>query len=210
MIETRINQIKEAVGSLREFISQMGEPLSEENQVMLAKVLEHAGNRIKELRQPTFESNIPSDTGLLWNIAGGNADVFVDYLKSVPDPALNALLQNPTQLQNIIRRLEENQPQQRNRESDGVQQSPIQSSNVWGFNYDQNSNKLLVKFNEGGIYEYNNVPRHIFELFRRGAVPAKTEGQNNYGKWWKGKEPSIGAALAELIKKGGYPYQKVA
>lgn len=90
------------------------------------------------------------------------------------------------------------------------------SSNVNSFGYDEKTGKLRVKFQgdypqqNGPVYEYGGVPKDIFELFRRGAVPARTDGQNRWGKWWKGKVPSVGASLYTLIKGGGYPYQKVA
>jgi len=90
------------------------------------------------------------------------------------------------------------------------------SSNIHSFGYDPESGRLLVKFQGNGaagagpVYGYGGVPKVIFELFKRGAVPARTDGQNKWGKWWKGKFPSAGAALYTLIKEGGYPYQKLS
>jgi hypothetical protein len=89
------------------------------------------------------------------------------------------------------------------------------SSNVHSFGYDPENGKLMVKFQgkypqeNGPVYSYGGVPQVIFELFRKGAVPARTDGQNKWGKWWKGKVPSLGASLYTLIKNGGYPYQRV-
>jgi hypothetical protein len=90
------------------------------------------------------------------------------------------------------------------------------SSNVEGFAYDPKTNRMMVRFlgkhpnRNGPIYAYENVPPVIFELFRKGAVPARTDGQNKWGKWWKGKTPSMGASLFTLIKNGGYSYQRLA
>jgi KTSC domain-containing protein len=90
------------------------------------------------------------------------------------------------------------------------------SSNVHSFGYDQDNGKLLVKFQgdypqeNGPVYAYGGVPKEIFELFKRGAVPARTDGRNKWGEWWKGKVPSLGASLYTLIKGGNYPYQRVA
>jgi hypothetical protein len=90
------------------------------------------------------------------------------------------------------------------------------SSNVEGFAYDDNSNRLYVRFlgkhpnRYGPVYQYENVPANIFEIFRRGAIPAKTDGKNKWGHWWKGKYPSMGAAMYHLIRAGGFPYQQVA
>ncbi len=95
-------------------------------------------------------------------------------------------------------------------------QEAMPSSNVEGFAYDDKSGKLLVRFlgdhpnRNGPVYSYSGVPREIFDMFQKGAVPARTNGQNKWGKWWKGKVPSIGASLYTLIKSRGYPYQKIA
>lgn len=90
------------------------------------------------------------------------------------------------------------------------------SSNVEGFSYDDENNRLYVRFlgdypnRNGPIYSYENVPPVIFELFKRGSVPARTDGKNKWGTWWKGKVPSIGASVYGLLKLGGFPYAKVA
>lgn len=90
------------------------------------------------------------------------------------------------------------------------------SSNVEGFAYDPKSNRLLVRFlgkhpnKNGPIYGYDKVPPQIFDLLRKGAIPARTDGKNKWGKWWKGKVPSFGASVFTLIKNGGYNYSRVA
>jgi KTSC domain len=89
------------------------------------------------------------------------------------------------------------------------------SSNIHSFGYDDKSGRLLVKFQgeypreNGPVYAYGGVPKVIYDLFRKGAVPARTDGQNKWGRWWKGKVPSLGASLFTLIKNGGYPYQRL-
>lgn len=95
-------------------------------------------------------------------------------------------------------------------------QESYPSSNVNSFSYDEDSGKLFVKFQgdypqqNGPVYQYTGVPKQIFELFKRGAVPARTDGKNKWGRWWKGKNPSMGSSMYTLIKQGGYPYMKVA
>lgn len=90
------------------------------------------------------------------------------------------------------------------------------SSNINSFGYDEDTGRLLVKFQgdypqeNGPIYGYGGVPKQIFDLFKKGAVPARTDGQNRWGKWWKGKVPSMGASLYTLIKEGGYPYERLS
>jgi hypothetical protein len=92
---------------------------------------------------------------------------------------------------------------------------PFPSSNVHSFGYDDKTGRLLVKFQgdypdqNGPVYGYEGVPKNIFELFRKGSIPARTNGKNDWGSWWKGKVPSLGASLYTLIKGGGYPYQRL-
>lgn len=94
--------------------------------------------------------------------------------------------------------------------------SGMPSSNVDGFSYDDKNNKLFVRFlgdfpnREGPIYSYDGVPPVMFELLRKGAVPARTDGKNKWGKWWKGKVPSLGASVYTLLKMGAFPYKKVS
>lgn len=121
-------------------------------------------------------------------------------------------------LQNILQIIE-GQGQGQQEPQVPPQQQPLTeampSSNVEGFAYDDKTGKLLVRFlgkhpnRNGPIYAYEGVPRSIFDLFQKGAVPARTNGQNRWGKWWKGKVPSMGASMYTLIKQQGYPYQRV-
>ena len=97
-----------------------------------------------------------------------------------------------------------------------LEQPPVESSNINSFNYDPKSGELFVKFQgdfpqqNGSVYKYGGVPPEIADLFMHGAAEATTDGSNKWGKWWKGKIPSLGAAMNQIIKAGGFPYQKVA
>lgn len=92
---------------------------------------------------------------------------------------------------------------------------PMPSSNIHSFGYDDKTGKLLVKFQgdypdqNGPVYGYEGVPKQVFEMFRQGAIPAKTKGKNDWGEWWVGKQPSLGASMSALIKNGGYQYQRL-
>jgi KTSC domain-containing protein len=102
------------------------------------------------------------------------------------------------------------QPQQ-----EELQQS-MPSSNISRFKYDPENEKLFVQFlgkhpdPNGPIYSYEGVPQQIFELFQKGAVPARTNGKNKWGSWWKGKVPSMGASMYTLLKSAAYPYQRLS
>jgi hypothetical protein len=95
-------------------------------------------------------------------------------------------------------------------------QEAMPSSNIEGFAYDDKTGRLMVRFlgkhpeRNGPVYAYQGVPPNIADIFMRGAIPAKTNGKNKWGRWWQGKYPSMGAAMAHVIKAGGYPYQRMA
>lgn len=93
---------------------------------------------------------------------------------------------------------------------------PYPSSNVNSFKYDPNTQQLFVKFHgkdsadSGPVYQYQNIPRNIYDVFSKGRVGPKTSGQNQYHRWIKGVTPSLGASLYALIREGGYPYQRMS
>jgi hypothetical protein len=97
-----------------------------------------------------------------------------------------------------------------------VEPSPNASSNINGFQYDPETQNLLVKFQDkypgqnGPIYSYQGVPPYIYDVFRRGAVAPKTSGRNAWHRWKEGVTPSHGAAMYALIKQGNFPYQRVS
>ena len=124
-------------------------------------------------------------------------------------------------LQNILQIIE-----QQNQNAPQIQPAPaaqnpqpiqqaMPSSNVEGFAYDDKTGRLLVRFlgehpnRNGPVYGYEGVPKEIFDMFQKGAIPARTDGQNKWGKWFRGKVPSIGASLYTLIKNRGYPYRRL-
>lgn len=96
-----------------------------------------------------------------------------------------------------------------------LEPAPFESSNINAFQYEPRSKELYVKFQDkypaqdGPIYKYSGVPSFIFEVFSRGAIGPKTSGRNRWHTWKKGITPSHGAAMAALIKAGGYSYERV-
>ena len=93
--------------------------------------------------------------------------------------------------------------------------APYPSSNINAFKYDYDNGKLLVKFHgknsadSGPTYQYDGVPKFIYDTFRKGGVAPITSGKNKYHQWIKGVTPSLGAAMYHLIRTN-YPYQRVA
>ncbi len=174
----------------------------------ISRILAH---RLEQPGGPSAPApQMPAGADLLWILSGGNRDAFINYLHTIPDPALNALATNPVELQRAISQLSRQVTMPHGEVQNNIPKADLQSSNVYGFSYSPKDQHLYVRFNNGGVYEYNGVPAQVFKIFASGAVPAKTTGQNQWGQWWRGKIPSLGAAFYEMIREGGFPYQKVA
>ena len=158
----------------------------------------------------SFSSN-PNGLQLLWILAGGDQAAFVNYLRTMPVPQGNALLQDPTRLQETINALQEMLPEGflQTQSQGGIPHGPLQSSNIYGFQYNDKTGELMVRFNSGSTYKYDGVPPSIFKVFEKGMVPAKTDGSNEFGRWWVGKSPSAGASFYEMIRDR-FPYERVA
>lgn len=209
------------VQQLISYIEANGANLNQETQQQLAVVLqevmgliaEQGANQPEPPEQPPQitpnEPPIGDSATLLWVLAGGQPNAFVSYLREFPDPALANLLANPDMLAHTIERLQRDNPIERIGQADGIPQAPLQSSNVYGFRFNPHTKKLQVRFQGGSLYEYEGVPDQIFNLFSNGNASAKTEGKNRYGEWWRGKNPSLGAALNQYIKAGNYPYRRI-
>lgn len=70
-----------------------------------------------------------------------------------------------------------------------MQRQSVNSSNLSSVGYDPQTRVLEIEFNDGGIYQYMNVPSHIHQ----GLMNASSHGQY----------------FDQYIKKGGYRYQKI-
>ena len=83
----------------------------------------------------------------------------------------------------------------------------IKSSNVWKFKYNDKTGELVVKFQDGSTYTYDKVSLNDFQQFANGSGgTCSTEGENRWGTWEVGKNPSVGAAVWDVLMK--YSYKK--
>jgi|SRR3990167_309830 len=214
MNENAVNQIKDALREVVGLLVQRGQPISQELRVALTEAMNHVASRIQELRSEGVEGEAPQapseGVNLLWILSGGDTNAFVNYMRTFPGEDFSPYLRSPQILANLIQGLQQTNPIQRLPFTfDGIEQAPLQSSNVWGMKYSPKSGKLMVRFQSGSIYQYDGVPAQIFQLFSHGNAFARTKGQNQYGSWWPMKNPSLGAALNQYIKAGGYNYRRV-
>jgi len=182
----KIEQLKNALREIMKMVSIRNQPLSDEIKSGLMQVIQHVTKRITELRAE--EGNI------------------------------NAIEQEQAQVSEQVTTQGEGgggaPPTGGN--IPPLQPAPHDSSNINAFRYDPESQRLFVKFQgkypqqNGPVYRYEGVPDFIFNVFSRGAVGPKTSGSNAWHTWKKGSTPSHGAAMAALIKNGGYQYQRMS
>ena len=70
-----------------------------------------------------------------------------------------------------------------------MDRDPVESTTILSIGYNSISKLLEVEFKKGQVYVYSDVPEEIYNNLMTSV--------------------SIGSALSYLIKKGGYPYEKV-
>lgn len=195
---------------------ESGVPLSPELRAILPQFLETITARQARENAPDELPHIPLGADLLWVMSGENPQAFIQYLRTVPDAELNQLAQDPTRLYQVMNQLSRQITMPAGESSDGIPAASLQSSNIYGFQYEPRSKRLFVKFQgndgygQGPVYEYEGVPPQIFKMFQQGAIPARTQGSNRWGAWWQSKSPSLGSSMYTLIKNGGFPYARVA
>jgi hypothetical protein len=81
----------------------------------------------------------------------------------------------------------------------------IKSSNVWKFKWNDETGDLVVKFQDGSTYTYFGVSQLDFEAFSTGSGGVcETEGSNRWGSWDIGKNPSVGAAVWDVLMTYNY------
>lgn len=219
--QQRIDQIKNQIREIMRQITEVGDEPPEEIQQLLLQVIQRAQRQIQELRQeeqlnapqspPTPQlTGVPSnDAQLLWILAGQQPQAFISYLRTFPTPATQQLVSNPVQLNATIEQLTRMMPPGEPPVIHGIQHADLNSSNVWGAAYDPKTSKMRVRFQGGSEYEYDGIPANIFNAFIHGNAEARTTGKNKYGRWWRGKNPSLGAALNQYIKAGAFNYRRL-
>lgn len=216
-----MNELIEYAQSIMSFLQDNGANLNVESQRALGSLLQNILQEIEsegQTEQPPPPEEPPIDIGheaihpdaqLLWILSGQQPQAFISYLRTFPTPAMQELLTNPDELNATIVQLQRESPWRQKPLIDGIRQAELNSSNVWGANYDPKSRRMKVRFQGGSEYEYDGIPQAIFDAFIHGNANAQTNGRNRYGRWWRGKNPSLGAALNQYIKAGNFNYRRL-
>lgn len=216
------DKVKNALGLLLEKVrGVISTPLliDEEETVTSAPIFEEQViEELPEVLPPRLLSEDQQETiSMLWQVSGGNPEVFLQYLNGFPDDELRQFSSTPEGIDQITTFLEAGTPPIiPPGSSGGIPESEIGSSNVYGTDYNPQTGSLKVKFNgkkvksDGPSYQYEGVPPEIASMVQNGDIPARTDGSNQWGTWWQGKKPSLGASANSILKNGPFPYQKIA
>lgn len=200
-----MNDLLGLLDTISQQVSSIGDQFSPEELSSINNTISEAHSFLNTAR--SFQP--PKGSEYLWALADGNPRAFTAYMRSFPNTEFNKFSRDKEGMSQAINKFSNQITFPSGESSDGVPKADLQSSNVYGYQYDPSSKQLRVRFNNGGVYEYEGVPSFVYKMFARGAIPAKTDGQNQWGAWWKGKQPSLGASFYELIRDQ-FPYQKVA
>ena len=90
-----------------------------------------------------------------------------------------------------------------------ILQGGVASSNVDSYRYNDVSGELILTFNDGSRYRYYQIDKDDFESIVLGDATCTTEGENEYGRWYIGKSPSVGAAVWQYLIDRAIRYQKL-
>jgi hypothetical protein len=82
------------------------------------------------------------------------------------------------------------------------------SSNVDRVKYFEEDKRLVVKFNDGSYYTYFDIDEKVFFSIIEGDATCKTEGENEFGEWFVGKTPSVGAAIWKYLIDKNVRYEQ--
>lgn len=90
-----------------------------------------------------------------------------------------------------------------------IRSKTINSSNVKSYRYNTKTFELEIAFNDGSKYRYFEVDFETFENISYGDATCITTGENDFGSWFEGKSPSIGAAIWEFLINDGVQYEQI-
>lgn len=188
-----------AVGKTRARQLANREPISRDTIARMAAFKRHQQNK-----------DVPYSEGcggLMWDAWGGDAGInwAARKLKEIDSKEMSSIIDDLTNdevldLLNMEFKTIYGNTRTRN--------NTIKSSNLWKFKYDDEMGELVLRFNNGETYTYYSVPPDVFNAIREGDGVCDTEGENQWGRWFVGKTPSVGAAIHEILIGGGFAYTK--
>jgi hypothetical protein len=90
-----------------------------------------------------------------------------------------------------------------------IRSKKLKSSNVKSYRYNTETYELEITFNDGSKYKYFEIDYDTFENISYGDATCITTGENEFGSWYEGKSPSIGAAIWEYLINNDVQYEQI-
>jgi hypothetical protein len=91
-----------------------------------------------------------------------------------------------------------------------VLQGGVASSNVASYRWNSTNSTLILTFHDGSRYKYYTIDREEFENIILGDAQCITSGENEFGRWFEGKSPSVGAAVWEYLRDTNIRFEKLS
>jgi KTSC domain len=189
MNEKKIQDIKDALREMMQLLVARGEPLTDDLKTAITRAMEHAANRITQLRQ---EEQGAETLPPIEEVEEEQSEVANQGQPPQPPPRPPTGGPIPP-----------------------LEPAPFESSNINAMRYDPDKQEAYIKFQgkfpsqNGPVYKYSGVPPYIFDVIQRGSVAPKTSGKNAWHRWERGVTPSHGASVSALLKAGGFNYQRL-
>jgi KTSC domain-containing protein len=190
MNEKKIQDIKDALREMMQLLVARGEPLTDDLKTAITRAMEHAANRITQLRQ---EEQGAETLPPIEEVEEEQSEVSNQGQPPQPPPTPPTGGPIPP-----------------------LEPAPFESSNINAMRYDPDKQEAYIKFQgkfpaqNGPVYKYSGVPAYIFDVIQRGSVAPKTSGANQWHRWKEGVTPSHGASVNALLKAGGFQYQRLS
>ena len=195
------------VGKARANQLAKGEAISEETIARMSAFERHRQNSQKELGDGCGR--------LMWLSWGGDAGVewAQRKLKQIREDKLNEVLKQIREEMNEIDNLDVEDLKDLHdfleQDFNIIRSKTINSSNVKSYRYNTKTFELEIAFNDGSKYRYFEVDFETFENISYGDATCITTGENDFGSWFEGKSPSIGAAIWEFLINDGVQYEQI-
>lgn len=174
-----------------------GEAISEETISRMAAFERHRQNSKKELGDGCGR--------LMWLAWGGDEGVewAQRKLKQIRKEKLSSDIDSLSveELGEIYKYLEE--------DFSIIRSKNINSSNVKSYRYNTETFELEITFNDGSKYRYFEIDYNTFENISYGDATCITTGENEFGSWYEGKSPSMGAAIWEFLINDDVQYEEI-
>lgn len=85
----------------------------------------------------------------------------------------------------------------------------VASANVDEYRYNDVNHTLILTFHDGSKYKYFGIDRETFDSIVLGDASCETAGENEFGRWWVGKQPSVGAAIWKYLIDTNVRFEKL-